>query len=105
MNREDKLGLLQDVVDSKREADALQEKVSALFGWSECEFTDTLYRVVDSLIAATEKCLRDEYQWISYFIYDCECGDSPKKVGWEDDLKRYVELSTIEQLLELIEGE
>lgn len=107
MNRGDKLRLLQDVVDSKRETDTLQERVSALFGWSECEFTDTLYRIVDRLITTTEKCLGDEHQWITYFIYECECGKDPKLVKWKenekDELTKEVNLSTVEQLLELIE--
>lgn len=108
MDKKDKLYMINKAISAKKDVDELQSSVEAIFGWSECKFTDTLFKVVDDIIDVVEKSLGDEHHWLSYFMFDCDCGKDPKLVTWkeneEDELTKGVNLSTVEQLLELIEG-
>lgn len=88
--------LMSELLSIKKDADNLNiafRKLNPEFNYISFGRYETL--VVDSL----EVAFKDESQWISYYLYECDCGKRPMEV--ETETKKF-KLKTLDQLWWLI---
>lgn len=54
-------------------------------------------------MALLKVAFKDEHDWISYFIYDCDMGENPLEITFKDGKK--IKLKTVKQLYWLLTHE
>jgi hypothetical protein len=100
---ERKLFLLRCLCDDYQKLNEIQEAVEDVFGSyiTESPFFKPIWELFDHSLDSVVSQIGDEGEWVRWFIYENDCGKKGYKAGLGNDLNK---IKTVEELLELIEG-
>jgi hypothetical protein len=92
--------LLQSLIDDYLKINNIIEKYKYLFNIDN-EIFNTLSSLIDNRIKDISIILNDHDGWISWYIYDNQCGKNKFEAGYHKDLNK---ICNIQDLLILIEN-
>lgn len=75
MTTQEKIILIEKLVKHKKEVDAQFQKIFDIFGNNvESELHESVYRMFDSYTILVSDLVKDESEWVPWFIYENDCG-------------------------------
>lgn len=94
--------LLQLGFRNLRQIFAAEEAMKeAMLKLGSSDFNSVSYDKLETmLITFLEKAFQDKNEWISYYVYECDFGNKPKRVQFPN--KKSLRLSSINQLYKLL---
>jgi hypothetical protein len=96
MKKEQFVKLINELVSLKKDADALNKA----FKKFEPDFSYISFNRYENLIVKSlEFAMNDTSEWVSYWLYECDCGKNPLKVTKD---KKTVPMKTAEDLYNCI---
>jgi hypothetical protein len=79
MNKKEIEMRINSLVARKEENDKITDKLYDLVGENNIE--ETVWSTFDDYVDAVEELVGDTHRAISFFLFDCECGESPRTTG------------------------
>ncbi len=100
MNKEEFINIMEELVSLKKDEDDL----NAAFKKFEPDFNYISFGRYESLVTKALKfAMGDTSDWISYWIYDCDCGkDAENKIKSKEG--KNIPIRTLGNLYDLIKG-
>jgi len=99
MTKEQFIKMMKELVSIKKDEEALQKA----FQKFEPEFDHFCFNRYEELVVRSiELAMNDKYDWISYWIYDLECGTKAKRDSVQDKYGNDMEVRTLANLYEII---
>lgn len=97
MNKKEFIKLVSELVSIKQDEDNLNKALQKF----EPDFNYICFGRYETLVVrALEFAMNDTSSWISYWLYDCDCGKKPMKVT--DKQGKRVPMKTISNLYDCI---
>jgi hypothetical protein len=88
----------KETQDAEAEVHIAMKKLSPYFGGfylSKCD---------DLMLECIKLAMEDEYDWISYFVYDLQWGKNPNKLYATDKFGKKIRLKTFGDLYQILIG-
>lgn len=97
MKKEEFIKLMQELVSIKKDEDAL----NVAFKKFEPDFNYISFNRYETLVVKSLKfAMNDTFDWISYWIYDCDCGKKDMKITDKNGKK--IPIKTLSNLYNLL---
>ena len=81
-----KIDLVKSVVISKLQADKVYDELHKIMGLEpESLLSSALFDPITKLITLTEALIGDDSSWISWFVWDNECGKRGLEASWMEE--------------------
>ncbi len=98
MDRKKFKELMRELIAIKQD----EENLSKAFKKFEPDFNNISFGRYETLVLESlEEAMKDEHNWISYFLYDCLCGkDSKDRI--KDKNGKVLSFSTLDELYSMI---
>jgi uncharacterized protein YllA (UPF0747 family) len=97
MNKIEKIRKIESVIRHYKNLEKESKKLSVVFPeWHSSDLYEGIYSIVDTLIDEVSKSIEDNFEWLSWFIYENKCG----KKGFEANGKK---IRTVAQLVKVID--
>lgn len=87
--------------DLERQSDRLDDAINGLLIPPESPLLDPQYRTQGDLVLTLSFLIHDEWNYLSWYVYECDFGFDPKKAGCEGDLKLIDSTRRLRWFLEL----
>lgn len=102
MTKKEKEELITTLINHYRNFSLMSDQVGEIFGGqSESKFFSVFFKAFDDYESFVSKTIGDHFCFVSWYIYDCQCGESPMECEI-DGKKRMVE--SISDLVEVIDA-
>jgi hypothetical protein len=98
MSKQEKIDLIKQLVAIVQTSQKQLDDIYAIFGCCEFDFAETFYKLVDLHINLISEKVGDKSEWISWFLFETNCGESTN--GVEVEGKEYT-IKTVEDLVEI----
>jgi hypothetical protein len=102
MNKKQKIQLIESYISLlnsfEKEFDLFEKGLGCQL--VECRLRDNIYKSLDQHLNNISKAIGDENDWVSWFIYDNDCGKSKLQAGLKDKMKQ---IKSVKDLVDLIE--
>lgn len=96
---------LRTLIEDHQRIDTLLGLLQRLFGDTfEGEFFTRMFGTLDNYTDTVAEFLGDEFGWISWFIYECDCGKKPMGCDLGDGNGERT-IATVEDLIKLLDDE
>ncbi len=95
---------IQKIVDAYKELNKLSEHMADIFGCSSTDgaFWDPVWKLLDVAIDQLSENIGDRSDWISWYIFDNQCGKKGLEVRLADG-KKLKKIKTVDDLVKVIE--
>lgn len=93
------LETIKKITEQERKLDNVLREISPDFGGYSNELA------IDTLLNMMKDLAKDEYDWISYFIYELDWGENYQEGSVTDKDNNPIPLATIDDVLNMIEKE
>jgi hypothetical protein len=102
MNTPDKIKLIETLVASYKEMDAVRDQAKILLGIEvDSKFLNPFWQAFDGYVNAVGALVGDfGTEWLCWFIWENKCGEKGMKAGYNKKLRP---VKTVKQLVALIE--
>jgi hypothetical protein len=100
MEKKEKIRLITDLVAEHRSLDKINSEVYSVFGAGDGKLLKFLWRVFDKWVASVAATVGDTQEWISWYIFDNDCGKRGFEAGYDGKM---VKITSVKKLVELIE--
>jgi hypothetical protein len=100
LNDKQKIKLIEECIGSYKKIGVNIDVVYKLFGSADSEFIDEIWTMFDLYIKNTEMLLEDEFNFLSWYIFDNECGERELTCKIKNGAE--FKIKTIKQLLNAI---
>lgn len=101
MTKKEKVKLIKDLIKHYQELTANFDQIDKLFGADyDSNFFTAFWKAFDSYVELVQDTVGDHFQWVSWFIYDNQCGKANMTCILNGN---NCKVKTVEKLVELIE--
>jgi hypothetical protein len=102
MTKQEKIKLIQDLVNHYKDLESNCNQIANIFGCDyNSKFFTSIWGAFDAYMELVQKSTEDVFDWIPWFIYDNECGKRNIECEVRGGVK--VKVKTVKQLVELID--
>ena len=89
------------LIDMQKQSDIFSKATKGLLIAPESPLCEPLAKTEDSLITALSFLIDDNFNNISWFVYECEYGRNPKEAGCKNNMKLIDSHDRLRWLIEL----
>lgn len=100
MTKQEKIRLIKDLIKHYQELNSNFDSIYKLFGSADSKFTDSVWNAFEAYMRLVQKTVGDKLDWISWFIYDNQCGKANMVYPVNGNKTK---VKTVGKLVELIE--
>jgi len=88
---------MQSLINFRNNKEVREQHLDSIYGGSVID--DCGEDLFESYINLLTQLMSDEFNWISYFLWDCDCGKNPQKVFIDEEEATLKDVPTLYQVI------